>query len=159
MDDGLCLMRYYILHLLLQIWPESSMNTSPQGCSSLRAPYSEALSTVQAHNKWTQPCTTSRIHRCTLRRVLSMCLLFCSGAGMCGTRWHHHTGQLTTRPHRDEFPWTLCTPTPPPLRQQWVGLTSRSLQWASVLVQWTTIIRIYFKVGPYTEKKKELRYY
>lgn len=77
------------------------MSISPQLCISLWPPYSRALSTVQAHNKWTQPCITfnvpiytyTQIH--THNGVPSMCPLFCSGAGMCGTGWHRHTGQLT----------------------------------------------------------------
>jgi len=72
--------------------------------------------------KTTQPCVTFNVPTCTdthseVPRVPSMCPLFCSGAGMCGTGWHCHTGQLTastgcwcnwTQPQRGEFPPTLC---------------------------------------------------
>ncbi len=77
------------------------MSVSPQLCSSLRPPYSRSLSAVQAHNKWTQPCVTLNVPIYTNAHSdrsgsPSMCPLFCSGAGMCGAGWRHHTGQLTT---------------------------------------------------------------
>lgn len=131
-------MSVQIFELLLHEakWKNSNSSMSTHVCRYLHG--SAALSghlTVElcplskAHNKWTQPCITLNVPIYTnthseQSRVPSMCLLFCSGAGMCGNGWQRHTGQLTagtgcwsnwTWPQRDEFPPTLCTPSPHPI--------------------------------------------
>lgn len=90
-------------------------------------------------------------HKHTLTTVPSMWPLFCSGAGMCGAGWHCHTGQLTPGTGVGVIgPDHKETSSLQPIWGQWTSLTSQSqsLQWASVLVQWTTIIKICFTVPP-----------
>lgn len=95
---------------------DTHIHVNMSGTTLRDPPYSEALSAVQVLNKWAQPCMyrgTPSEEPC----VLSMWLLFCSGAGMCAAAWCWTMGQFTvdmvcwtnwTGPQRDQFSPAKC---------------------------------------------------